>query len=113
MMTGTATLNSGNLTIGFEVDGNEANVTLLTTGVGNTFYLRGHVFCRTTGAAGTIGHGYLINVSNQEADSANVTSSVIDTTGTVIIKVTAQFSASDAGHDVTAHHYHIRKIATP
>jgi hypothetical protein len=66
--------------------------------------------CRTTGATGTVFAQGQAFVAAAYEPMVNTTTSTIDTTGTLAMQVTAQFSAADPANTITGTNVYIQKV---
>jgi hypothetical protein len=102
---------AGNLTIRLKL----GSTTLCSaTSSTNTGEAIGHalITCRTIGATGTVSSWFFID--GFSADYTDMTSSTtIDTTGTNVLKFSAQFDSSNAGNSVAFQTFNVRKINAP
>lgn len=114
--SGKYTMNSGTLTVKLKAGA----VTLFslvssTTGSNKYWELSGQITCQSTGASGAFSFGFfgMVNSATPTLFTQDGNTAItIDTTGTNVLKTSAQFSASDAGHAFTMTNFTIERLSS-
>jgi hypothetical protein len=122
---GNARIDSGNLDIRVKVGGTTVGYYhfAITPTASQPWYCETVLTCRAAGASGTLfstGYGaysdggtYVPWISSADTAGAPLGTYTLDTTGTLAVTITAQFSASDADHTCTVQTGKIKIEAAP